>query len=421
MDSPAAKAGLKMNDIIERIGGIPVEGHYSESILAMLQEEKFIKLTVSNIGYKNKEITFSKDCDLLDAINEKQMISAFSFYSLEDVQERTFACPFKTTVKQNQEINFLNYKTFGFEKDSPRTDNYLNNLIKTVLEKKGFIYSAVKPDLYISIVYSYRKNEDYILSDNKEKLPLEWRYNINTKMFDKLPIYYNPLIHERNAEQFLTFTIRFTDPKYLAEKEPLTVWECTANESLAGAYPIKIYADVNIPLMLMQYPYPQTFEKARFHYFKKKYNYTGINYDMDNFQKIIYVDPVSPASQAGIEAGDMIQKINEIKTVGSPQKLSSNYRRFIDQTMSFRDEKTKYTDINGYDKCMFWDVFSYPKVEEEIKKPEYSSVFSYLFNFEPYINMLSTNIISFDLKREKQQLNIQVEPIIMEFDLFENY
>ena len=423
LNSPAEKAGLKINDIIERINGVPTENYYSDAIFAMLQEEKFIKLVVSNLAYKNKEITFSKDCDLMDAINEKQMLSAFSFYSLEDVQERGFVCPFKTTAKQCAEVSFLNYKTFCFSSNLPqgKTDNYLNEQIKAILEKKGLTYNTIRPDLYVEAIYTYRKNEDYAPTENKENLPSEWRYNVKTQIFEKLPIYYNPLIHERNVEQYLTLTIRFIDPKYSTEKEPYAVWECTANESLANTYSIRNYADIHIPLMLMQYPYPQTFEKARFRYFKKKYNYTGINYDMNNFQQIIYVDPVSPASQANIEKGDMIQKINGIKTIGDPKKLSSSYRLFIDKTMPLRDEKTKYTDINGYEKCMFWDIFSYPKIEEEIRKPEYNSAFSYLFNFEPYINMLSTNIISFELKRGKQKFTVEIEPIIMEFNSFENF
>jgi len=423
INSPAEKAGLKINDIIERIGGLPAEGYSADTIFAMLQEDRYIKLTVSKLGYRNKELTFSKDCDLMDAMNEKQLISAFAFYSLEDVQERAFACPFKTTVNQDEKIDFLNYKTFCFDDDPLQGDSvsYLNAQIIKSLEKRGLTYNSENPDLYISTSYSFRKNKDYDPSENKDKLPKEQRYNVYTKTFEELPVYYNPLIHERNVEQFLTLTINFIDPKYSTKEEPYVVWQCTADESLANSCPVKNYADIHIPLMLMQYPYPQTFERARFRYFKEKYNYTGVNYDMNNFQKIIYVDPVSPAAQAGIETGDMIQKINDLKMVGNPKKLSSSYRLFIEDTKPLRNEKTKYTDINGYDKCMFWDVFSYPKIEEALKNPEYNAVFSYLFNFRPYVNMLSTNHVSFNLKRGKELLDIQVEPIITECELFENY
>ena len=310
IDSPAAKAGLKINDIIEQINGMPALGLYSGRIAVMLQENRFITLTVSNLEYKNKELTFSKDCSLMDALNEKQMASAFSSYSLENVQNKTFDYPFITKLQECPQINFLDYKTFGFKKND--ADNFPNNRIKTILEKKGLIYSTKKPDLYVST--------NYLLGD---------------------------------SEQLFMLTISFIDPKYSTEETPYIVWQCSANEN------------VNIPLMLMQYPYPQTLETARFHYVKKKYNYTGIYFDIDDFQKIVYVDHVSPAAQAGIKTGDIILKINDIKM--NPKKSSHN------------------------------------------------PAFSYLFNFKSEPD----NFISFDLKRGKQQLNIQVEPIVMEFESLE--
>lgn len=312
IDSPAEKAGLKINDIIEQINGIPTVGHYSGNISVMLQENRFINLTISNLGYKNKELTFSKDCSLMDAISEKQMASNFSSYSLGNIQEKIFTYPFKTAVQECTQINYLDYKTFGFTKNDP--DNFPNNQIKTILEKRGLTYSERRPDLYISTNY--------------------------------LP---------EDAEQLLMLNISFIDPKYSTEETPYIVWQCRADDK------------VNIPLMLMQYPYTQTFENVQFRQIKKKYNYTGINYDINDFRKIIYVDPVSPAAQAGIKTGDIILKINDIKMIENP------------------------------------------------KKSNYNNVFSYLFNFEPY----PTGPISFDLKRGKQQLNIQVEPIDMEFDSFE--
>ena len=322
--SPAEKAGLKMNDIIEQIGGIETRNYYSERIFAMLHEEKFIRLTVSNLGYRNKEIVFSKHCDLLDAVSEKQMTSKFSSHSLNNIQEKLLNRPFKTTVKQCPEVNYLYHKTFCFldKNDSisfqGKTDNYINELIKKELENRGLVYAAKSPDLYVSAVYSY--------------------YTLN---------------------------IRFISPAYSTRKEPYIIWQSVANEQLTKEYTIDKYAEINIPLMLMQYPYPQSFEEARFRYLKKKFNYTGIYYDMNDFQKIIYVDPVSPAAQAGIQTGDEIRKINGIKVTGNPQKLSP--------------------------------------------------AFSYLFYFEP------ENIISFDLKRGKKQLSVEVKPIVMEFNSFENY
>ena len=425
-NSPAAKAGLKVNDIIERIAGQETAGLSADQVFAMLQEDKFIKLTISNLKYRNKEITFSKDCKLAGAINEEDLATSFSFYSLEDSQERGFTCPFKTTVKQCPEVNYMNYKTFSLAPDTwgpieGKAHDSLNEQLIKGLEGMGLTYKKENPDLYISASYIFRNNYEYEPNGSRDKLPYEWRYNLHTGKFDLLPIYYNPLIHVRNIQSYVTVNVRFFDRKYSTEKEPFIVWECSATDALAEPYPINEYATINIPLMLMQYPFPQTFETARFRYLRQKFNYTGINYDAENFKKVFHVDPVSPSAQAGIQAGDVIQKINDLKTEGDARKLSSSYRAFIDKTMPFRDEKTRYTDINGYSRCMYWNVFDYPKVEQEIRGSKSKAVFSYLFNFEPYVNMLSVNFVLFEIKRGKETLNIQVDPIITEIEYFQNY
>ncbi len=424
--SPAEKAGLKINDIIERISGIETIGRTSENIFALLHEERFIKLTVSNISYKNKEITFSKDCIPSDVISENQMVSAFPFYSLEDIQERTFACPFKTSIQECSEFDFLNYKTFGFAKDGSygssqgKESAVLNGFISKALEERGLKYRADNPDFVITTFYKLDDNaRNYSPSENQDKLPQEWRYDINKKKFVKLPVYYNALIHERNVRYYGELKIQFVD-KRSTDKKTYVIWECEARDAFAENYNLKNYAEINIPLMLMQYPYSQTEREGRYRYLKKCYNYTGVNYDMNNFKRIAYIDPVSPAAQAGLKEGDEILFINGLKAEAKSSELSSAYRNFIEITMPFRDEKTKYTDANGYDKCMEWDVFSYPKVETEIRKPKNKAVFSYLFNFKPYINMLSTNIVFFEIKRGKETLAFKVEPIVVSMESFEN-
>jgi len=315
--SPAEKAGLRVNDIIEQINDLSTRNKYSEEIFAMLHEEKFLRLAVNNLAYRNKEIAFSKHCSLLDAVSEEQMASKFSSHSLGNIQEKSFSRPFKTTVKQSPAINFLQYKTFRFldTNDSisfhGKTDIAIYEQIKKELESRGLVYTTGNPDLYISAVYSY-----YILN------------------------------------------IRFVDPYLSTRKDPAVIWQCVVNELFSSES-----AKLNIPLMLLQYPYTKSFEEARFRSLKKKFNYTGIYYDMNDFRKIIHVDLVSPAARAGIQTGDEIRKINGIIMTGNSQ--------------------------------------------------EFNPALSYLFHFEP------AYVISLDLKRGKKQLTLEVEPIVIEFNSFE--
>lgn len=50
-----------------------------------------------------------------------------------------------------------------------------------------------------------------------------------------------------------------------------------------------------------------------------------------------------------------------------PKSLTESYRRFIAETMKYRDESTRYTDVNGFDKCMFWNIAHYNEIAKPLK------------------------------------------------------
>lgn len=153
-----------------------------------------------------------------------------------------------------------------------------------------------------------------------------------------------------------------------------------------------------------------------------KYNFTGINYDIDNLNEIADIDRMSPAYNAQLMPGDVVEKINGIKACENSRTASEAYKQFIYQTMPMRDPKTQYTNAEGFTKCMYWDPFKYNQINEEFKKPEHYTGFSYLFNFEPYINSLTgTNIITFNVKRDKTKMEFKINPTIRVEESFETY
>ncbi len=422
--SPAEASGIKINDIIVAINDAPTEGKMLNTINDWLLNNPSdqIKLTVSNLSYKNKDITIYKDCKLANAINEKELASVYSFYSLEDIQERSFTCPFKTAL--NQDANFMNYKTFGFasvDENNKNLENVINDEIKKTLESRGLTYKQNNPDLIVHTYYSYNKNLNYEGSLNAEKYPVACRYNMHTATMENLPIYYHPLINQKQAQFLLNFGIRLIDRNRSSNNNLFVAWECEANEMLSADYKLEAYSNFHIPLMLMQYPYPQTKETAQFRFTKMKYNYTGLNYNINDLKEIIDVDRFSPAYQVSVQPGDEVEKINGIKVENNPQTASSAYKQFIYKTMSLRDSKTTYTNASGFTQCMYWDVFNYAQIADIFKKPEYATTYSYLFYFEPYINLSGTNIITFDIKRGKQKISLKVTPVINTESSFENY
>jgi hypothetical protein len=423
-NASADAGGLKLNDIIDEIEGQPTEGQSYETIVYWLQNtpKAQINLTVSNLKESHKNVTLSKYCYQINALLERDLASVYSFYSLENSQTRSFNCPFKTTT--NIALDLIDYKTFGFPAIDPNNrelEETINTSIRAALEQKGMEYSEKNPDLVVHTHYYYNKNLNYRKPENTDKFPVVNRYNLETKTYEDLPVYYNMLIHPNQAEYFLTLGIRLVDRKKSFGDDLAVAWECEAKELIqSGSYTLDKYAGFHIPLMLMQYPYIKSPDEVEFFYSRTNYDYTGINYNMDNLKQIIDIDYGSPAAKAGIKIGDVIEKINGITFSNNPKTADKNYKQFIMKTMPMRDTKTQFTNASGFTKCMYWDKFKYSRINDEFKKPEFTAAFSYLFYFEPYINLSNTNIITFLVKRGKESIEIKVQPITVNEELFES-
>jgi hypothetical protein len=418
-NTSADACGLKPGDIIETIDGKPTAGEMIETVISWLQNSPNIqiRLTVSNLKESRRERTLTNYCRLSNSLTEKELANIYSFYSLEDAQSRAFTCPFKTSA--NPEANLILYSSFAFtppDPNNPQLDKTINAAVRKSLEQKGLNYSEKNPDLRVHTYYSYTKNPNFRKSVNVDKFPVACRYDVNAKSMKELPIYYNPLIHKDQAQFFLQFGIRLIDVK----NNNRVVWECEADELLQSDYSLADYAEFHVPLMLMQYPYPKSTESASFHYSRANYNYTGINYNMDNLKQVAEVDASSPAAKAGIQPEDVIEKINGIQFVKNPKSADNNYKQFIFKTMSLRNPDTQFTNAEGFSRCMYWDKMKYAQVYDEFRKPEFSPVFSYLFYFAPYINLSGTNIVSFTIVRGKQKEEIKIKPVILSEEVFEN-
>ncbi|GHU79272.1 hypothetical protein FACS1894145_3050 [Bacteroidia bacterium] len=421
-NSSADANGIKVADIIEEIDGKETEGQTIETIINWLQNSLKGQLTVnvSNLNESSQVITLTKQCTLANALTEKDLANVYSFYSLEDAQNQVFICPFNTTATSG--VNFKSYKTFGFapiDENNRNLEEIINVSIRISLEEKGLKYVSNNPDLIVSTYYSYNRNPNYRKSDNADRLPTESRYDVATHKMVSLPVYYNPLINSKQAEYFLNLGIRFIDNTF--SKGSNAIWECDANELIqSGNYKLDKYAALHIPLMLMQYPYIKSAQTAKFHYSHSRYNYTGINYNIDKLNEIIQIDRLSPASKTDLKTGDKILYINGLKMNDNPKSADNKYKQFIFKTMDLRDQKTQYTNADGFTKCMFWDKFRYAEINREFMKTNYNTVFSYLFYFEPYINLSGTNIITVLVERDKQKTEVKIKPAVITEDIFEN-
>lgn len=411
--SPAEQAGLKPYDVITMIDGIPIEQITYDEIPQVLNQagQNEVEIAISNIGTERKLVKIRRECIPDNAIQEDQLAAAFSMYSLESTSERSFTAPFKTTVTPDP-VDFSQFKTYSFsaiDENNRQLETAINNAISTELAKKGMQLNNSNPDMLIQTYYYYDKNPNYRGSNlvQIKKEPV-YRFNVTRNQFVKLP-FLNPATAEVEVEYLLQLGIRFVDQILVPGR---ILWESEANEMMSEPYALAEYAQINIPLMCMQYPYVTYTRNATYTVTQKAYNYTGISYNIDRLEEVVDVNRNAPAYAAGIRAGDIIERIENHRMNKSAEDFSASYKRFISNSMNLRDASTQFADVNGFDLCMFWDTFNYPKVAEAMQRNEYNAAFSYLYYFAPYVNPTGNNACTFVIRRGRERQEIVIRPTI---------
>lgn len=416
--SPAERAGLKLNDIILEVNdkGTYLKPHHTIKEWMLDNNKSYIDISIRNLETDFKTIRIDKDCKSRFGIDESKLASVFAFYSLEDVQNRSFHIPMKITT--NPEAVFSDYNTFDFapvDENTPDIDSRISAIFERMLTKRGLKRDTEDPDLIIQTFYSYQNNPEYqpeSLVESKESV-YNWRFDIESDRMIKLPLF-SPveLVENDNVPYFLEFGYRFYDRKHISPDNMVMVWECEIKELVKSNYGLESYLETNLPLILLKYPYPGNLNLATYELNFLKYNYTGISYDIDDIAKVAYVDPGSPAAEAGIKTGDYIRSIQGVKLSNNLKELTNSYRMFISETMDLRNPQTRYTDTNGYDKCMFWEVGEYNTVYKTLNRRNYRTAFIYLFNFNQYIDWNTPRKLSVEIERGDKKIHFEVEPKI---------
>lgn len=387
-DSPAQKAGIKSGDIIMEINGEATYLKNYQTIASWLygSKDSYVKFTVRNLNSYFKEYELPSAPRPMNSISESDIASSFSFYSLEDVQDRAFVLPLKVTP--NRKIDYSDYHTFNFVVDpnAPRVDSYINSQIEKALTERGLKRVTTEPDILIQTFYNYQANPKYSYARRNGK-NTTWRYDVFEEQMISLPILSgDDRDADLNGESILEFGIRFLEQKYVNPKAPTQIWEGVVKEYITGDLSLEEYVRLHTPLILMQYPYSVDKTTCRYVAKFKRYNYTGMFFDMRDMRTVVSVDSESPASLAGIRAGYVLDKIGNVKMNNSKDELMAGYKRFIIETMKYRNQATRFTDANGYRDCMYWQKKSYDDVRNAITKSIYAAQFSYLFSFEKYIS-----------------------------------
>ncbi|MEN9919995.1 MAG: hypothetical protein RL662_2431 [Bacteroidota bacterium] len=392
--SLAEKAGLKIGDVIMEINSTATYLRNRETISSWLMDSKSpeIKLTIRNLDTYFKEYSIQRKCKSVNAISEFNLASAYSFYSIEDTNQRAFSLPMR--VDPNMNIDFSDYRTFNFAVEStatPEIDQAINALFEKALIERGLVKNTNDPDMIVQSYYTFQPNVKYDARTNSKGLK-SWRYDTDKKIMAQLPILSGEDQNgESKGQYIIELGLRFFDKKYIDKNKLTQIWDCKTRDLLTAQITLPEYARLHAPLMLMQYPVSIPKSIAKYVVKTKAFNYTGMNFDINDMRTITDVDAASPAHNAGLKSGDVVKQINNIDFDFDITQLESSYRRFLIETMPLRDKKTKFIDANGFPDCMYWDKTKYPQIIEIFRKEDiYAPCFSYLYAFRPYVSGSST-------------------------------
>lgn len=392
-NSPAEAAGIQPGDIIMEINGAATYLRNYETINSWLFNDKssYAIFTIRNLNNYFKEYELPRKCRSNLSLDEADLASSFSFYSLEDTQDRVFVLP--VTINTNSKVDYSDYHTFQFIEDqnAPSVDAYIKAQLISALKEKGLSHTDKDPDLLVQTSYAYKANPKYN-PGRENPYKSSWRFDPVTKKMVLLPILAGEDANAENGGQFvLELGIRFYDKKYVDPDKMTLIWESKAREFLTQQYALEEYVKVHLPLILMQFPYSANKTSCKYVASFKRYNYTGICYNMDNMKVITDVDKGSPAYNAGIRPGMTVERINDMKFNFTKDDIVSGYKRFLVETMKYRNPHSRFVDANGYPDCMYWNRDDYKKVEKALDNIIYAPVFNYLYGFQKYVPSRSDN------------------------------
>lgn len=415
-NSGAALAGIQVGDIIMEINGKATYLRDNQTIAEWLFDEfdPQVRFTIRNVSTYFKEYTIDRKCININAISEKSLSEIYSFYSLEDTNHQKFSLPL--TLTPNKDVNYTDYASYDFSQarsDNPQLDDSINAIIDKELQRRGMIRNTTNPDIIVQPYYFYYQNPKYSKADTLNLATVSWRFDTQSQKMVKVPALGKVANGETTqAKSIVELGITFYDRKYIDSTKMTQIWECTIRDYLSEDYPLLKYVSLHSPLLLKQYPY--SVSKAEYGYDVQfnKYNYTGIYFDSNDLTVIRDVVPDSPAIKAGIREGYIIKKINGKEIKYTWDSLSEGYKIFIKETMKYRDNSTRFTNAEGYPDCMFWKTDSYKQIAKEFDKTVYQSLFSYLYDFRPYVNNKNNGQIVFEIWDGMQSRIFNITPEI---------
>ncbi|MBB6276444.1 PDZ domain-containing protein [Porphyromonas circumdentaria] len=380
-NSPAGYAGLKTGDIIETINGRSILDVSEQEFLNTLRNPEELRLEVSNFGYEKAERVLHSECQDRSFVDERLLAASFSMYSLEDECERVLTYPFDTG--KAAKVSFEKFRYFAFADEtgnSSALDLDIQKRISEQLRSLGLQHNKAEADIIVDTYYTLIHNTYFDKKQTADAKLFDVRYDIEKRSLVEVPLL--PVGGNKQTAPFvLTFGIRIFD----AHGSDMLYWSCEAVEHLTEDFSLEEYARLSVPIMLMQFPFVRYNINPQIRFSAHRHNYTGLVFHASDLGLIASVIPNTPVAKAGLKVGDRIVAIND-KPLTSIQELTTAYHKFVERTLSYRDERSMFTDRRGVKYCRYWDVSDYKSIAKAFAKESNKTVFSYLFAFRPYVS-----------------------------------
>lgn len=427
-NSAAEAAGIKVNDIIMEINGKATFLRTNVMIAEWLFDnpDPVVTFTIRNVDTYFKEYTLERQCITVNSVDESYLATIFSFYSLEDTRQQTFTLPLQVTP--TPEIDFTDYHTYNFYDGGEENNSPLDAKMKTLLEKSlkesGLQKDIENPDIWINLYYEYTSNPKFtgLEGNNSNSKISSMRFDTETKKMVSLPIHELKNDKQNTKAQYIAkLGFTFYDKKNIDSTKYTQIWECEIEDFLSANYSLEEYARFHIPLMMMQYPYAEAKTESKYYVNFLKYNYTGIHFDADMMNVVNDVDSKSPAFVAGIRPGYKINKLNGKSFSFTKDEITNGYRKFVEDTKSYRNPDSKFVGSDGYEDYMFWNVGYYSDISKQFKKDEYYTGFSYLYDFAKYVNPKQNDAITIEAWDGVQKRIFTVQPRVRESVVIKTY
>lgn len=423
--SPAAEADIRPGDVILAVEGRDTQKLSEETITSLILDptQESVRLTTRRPGMPSREVTLSKTCIPSSVLTEDLLAEAFGMYSLEDVTSRRFTMPFIYTMPTQRD--FMKYSTFSFADNETRMKPG-SRAIAEQLEHKGL--KQVSKDGQLIVVYetAFEQNPNY-RQGSEANLDPGFKNYLASYKDGEYHIDHYPFL-SINTPSFSGKYRMTTEIQLIDSEDNTKVWSVTARELLNGQFDPERYVTNFAYLMFANYPFMRYVMNPTFVLHRDQYLYTGVGYDINNLKVISYIAPKSPAASAGLRVGDVIRSINGRPIDSSVDKMSSEYKNFLQKTWKYRAKSTVYPDDNGFRQCMYWDPTYYTEIAAEFDKPAYLAAFSYLFAHNPYVLSTGEKLaasgsqqasVIFEVERDGDTQAIMVHPQLRNFDYVE--